>query len=324
MSKILVIEDDTEVRENLEEILQLEGYETIGAENGIEGLELAQTHLPDLIICDVMMPGLDGYQVLAALKENPDTATIPLIFLTAKVERQDIRQGMNLGADDYITKPFIPEELRTTLKSRFKKQEAVKQKYQTIIKELENKIDYLSYYNPLTQLPNRQGLYQQFNELKPRLEGNLSVLVFSLNELRSIYSNLIQIILSNIGKKLQEYQKAEKDIVILSHVNLDQFIILYQGANIDKIGQNILDMFAEKWLINAQELWLTVSIGIAIHNQPLGGDGEREVDLDNLIAQGEVAMFHVKNNNGNGCLLYNQNIKADLNEQLFLESKIFK
>ena len=108
---ILVIEDERQVRNNIQQILELSDYRVLAAENGIVGLQLAKTALPDLIICDVMMPEMDGYEVVAALRENNATATIPFIFLTAKVERTDLRQGMELGADDYLTKPFTAEEV---------------------------------------------------------------------------------------------------------------------------------------------------------------------------------------------------------------------
>ena len=106
MQKILIIEDQPDVRENIEAILELEDYETLIAENGEMGIEMAENHHPDLILCDVMMPKLDGFGVVQALRQNPITSTIPLIFVTAKADRLSLRQGMDLGADDYLTKPF--------------------------------------------------------------------------------------------------------------------------------------------------------------------------------------------------------------------------
>ena len=121
MKKILIIEDNQEVRENLEEILELYGYETIGALNGKIGVEQALVHQPDLILCDVMMPELDGYGVIHMLSRNTKTASIPFIFLTAKAEKTDFRKGMNLGADDYLTKPFEELELLNAIELRLKK-----------------------------------------------------------------------------------------------------------------------------------------------------------------------------------------------------------
>ena len=120
-NKILVIEDNTEVRENIQEILELSNYEVVTAENGKRGVEKAKTEKPDLIICDIMMPELDGYGVLYMLGKTPETNGIPFIFLTAKTEKSDFRKGMNLGADDYLTKPFEEMDLLNTIERRLNK-----------------------------------------------------------------------------------------------------------------------------------------------------------------------------------------------------------
>lgn len=129
MKKILVIEDNDEVRENTEEILQLSNYDVIVARNGKEGVELALSEIPDLIICDIMMPVMDGYGVLHILNMHTETAGTPFIFLTAKSEKLDIRKGMDLGADDYLTKPFDGLELLNAVQTRLTKAERVKEKY---------------------------------------------------------------------------------------------------------------------------------------------------------------------------------------------------
>lgn len=121
MKKILVIEDEPEMRRNLTTILRLEKFQPIGAENGQRGLELARTEKPDLILCDVMMPELDGYGVISALRMDPATVAIPFIFLTAKGEKPDIRAGMNLGADDYLTKPVPKADLLAAIRSRLER-----------------------------------------------------------------------------------------------------------------------------------------------------------------------------------------------------------
>ncbi len=126
MKKILLIEDNQDVRENTAEILELAGYKVFTAENGKVGVTAAQINKPDLIICDIMMPVLDGYGVLHLLGKNQETASIPFIFLTAKAERSDLRKGMEMGADDYITKPFDDIELLNAVESRLKKAEALR------------------------------------------------------------------------------------------------------------------------------------------------------------------------------------------------------
>jgi DNA-binding NarL/FixJ family response regulator len=118
MKKILVIEDEPEMRRNLTTVLRLEKFHPLAAENGRVGVELAKKEKPDLILCDVMMPELDGYGVIAALHADPGTVTIPFIFLTAKGEKPDVRAGMNLGADDYLTKPVAKTDLLAAIRSR--------------------------------------------------------------------------------------------------------------------------------------------------------------------------------------------------------------
>jgi DNA-binding response OmpR family regulator len=129
MKKILVIEDEPEMLRNLTTILPLERFTPLPAENGRLGIELAKKEKPDLILCDVMMPGLDGYGVIAALRTDAETATIPVIFLTAKAEKLDICAGMNPGVDDYITKPVAKADLLAAIRSRLERaiQQAVPQ-----------------------------------------------------------------------------------------------------------------------------------------------------------------------------------------------------
>ena len=120
-NSILVIDDNQDIRENIAEILTLAGYRTFTAENGKEGVETALRELPSLIVCDIMMPELDGFGVLHLLKKHPETERIPFIFLTARVERTDFRKGMEMGADDYISKPFEDIELLRAVEMRLKK-----------------------------------------------------------------------------------------------------------------------------------------------------------------------------------------------------------
>jgi DNA-binding NarL/FixJ family response regulator len=122
MKKILIIEDQPQMRRNLATILEMEDFQVVSAENGRRGIELARTEIPDLVLCDIMMPELDGFGVLQALRSDPALATLPLIFLTAKGDKPDLRAGMNLGADDYLTKPVAREDLLAAVHARLKRQ----------------------------------------------------------------------------------------------------------------------------------------------------------------------------------------------------------
>ena len=190
MSKLLVIDDDEAVRENLVELFKLEGFEVVGAENGHVGVQLARQHLPDLIMCDIMMPELDGYGVLEELRQDFATATIPFIFLTAKADRADLRQGMSQGADDYLVKPFTRNEILNAVSTRLAKQAM-------LVKKVQGKLEDLR-ANITLALPH---------ELRTPLTGILGSSELLLEEAASLPLHDIQDLARNInlaGRRLQD------------------------------------------------------------------------------------------------------------------------
>ena len=140
MKKVLVIDDTPEIRMIIEETLNMFGFSTLMAEDGESGVELAKKHLPDLIICDVHMPKLDGFGTLAKLHEDESTAGIPFMFLSGAVERPNVRRGMEMGADDYLTKPFTPSELLAAVNARLEKQAEVERQSEKKLDEFRGKI----------------------------------------------------------------------------------------------------------------------------------------------------------------------------------------
>lgn len=158
MHHILIIEDNLEVRENTAEILELAGYEVTTSPDGKKGVEQVLQSKPDLIICDIMMPVLDGYGVLHMLSKNPDTSHIPFIFLTAMTERSEMRKGMEMGADDYITKPFDKTELLKAVESRLKKAESLKKEYGKDIDGLSSFISDVSGSEALTKFTENRKI----------------------------------------------------------------------------------------------------------------------------------------------------------------------
>jgi CRP-like cAMP-binding protein len=174
-STILVIDDNKDIRENTAEILDLAGYTTLTAENGKQGVEIALREKPSIIVCDIMMPELDGYGVLHLIRKNTETAHIPLIFLTAKTERTDFRKGMEMGADDFITKPFEDIELLNAVETRIKKNAIFLQSYDSSFKGLNRflndvkgagLINKLSAQYDVDHYERKQTLYQEGK--KPR------------------------------------------------------------------------------------------------------------------------------------------------------------
>ncbi|MBD2531623.1 response regulator [Nostoc flagelliforme FACHB-838] len=220
MNTILIIEDEPQVRENIQEILQLSDFETLIAVNGKIGLEIAQSKLPDLIICDIMMPELDGYSVLSALRQNEATTNIPLIFVTAKAERSDFRQGMDFGADDYLTKPFTPEELLSAIASRLEKHALVERKAQAKLDELRMNIAHSLPHELNTPLNGILGMSQLLIENCDLMSGSdeaeIAELIYtSANRLNALvqrfllYSNL-ELIAKDTDKIRQIQEKKDK------------------------------------------------------------------------------------------------------------------
>lgn len=172
MSKILLIEDNPDVRENTAEILELANYTVLTAENGKIGVEKALQEKPDIIICDIMMPVLDGYGVLHLVNKNEDLKNIPFIFLTAKSERGDFRKGMEMGADDYITKPFTDIELLNSVESRLKKVELLKKKYPSDIRGMQEFMQDLGKSEALKNLSEGRNINHYKKKQVIYTEGN--------------------------------------------------------------------------------------------------------------------------------------------------------
>ena len=215
MKKILLIEDNSNIRENTAEILELASYMVLSAENGKIGVELAIQEVPDLIICDIMMSKIDGYSVLTALREDPATATIPFIFLTAKVERDDLRLGMELGADDYITKPCTPTELLSAIATRLEKHAVYMQQF-------------------TTEREKAKGMQKRIQELQQISQTSKDLLQNLSQELRDPLSNITMAIqmlkISPTEEARNRYLKilqeeCAREIAIINQLsNLQEFL----------------------------------------------------------------------------------------------------
>lgn len=171
IAKVLIIEDEPFVRSNIQQLLQLADFETVVAQDGNEGVELAKKEIPDLIICDVMMPKMNGYEVLEALREEQSTENIPLIFLTARADRSDFRQGMDLGADDYVAKPFTVDELLNAVNTRLEKRAAVQRHTERQLEELRSNITFSLPHELRTPLNGIMVSADLLKQLKDNIEA---------------------------------------------------------------------------------------------------------------------------------------------------------
>jgi CRP/FNR family transcriptional regulator, cyclic AMP receptor protein len=182
MKHLLLIEDNDELRENTAEILQLAGYAVVTAENGKKGIEIVLQKKIDLIICDVMMPVLDGYGVLHLINKNPELTGIPFIFLTAKAERSDFRKGMEMGADDYITKPFSDIELLNAVENRLRKAELLKKEYQSNTNGIQQMLNEFGGKNALQHLTESGNVNHYKKKQLIYTEGNHPVRLFYIEK----------------------------------------------------------------------------------------------------------------------------------------------
>lgn len=265
MKRIMVVEDTKSVREEIVTILEFENFDVVEAENGMVGFEYATKYLPDLIVCDVLMPELDGFGLLRLLREEPSTSTIPFIFLTAKAAKEDWRGGMELGADDYLTKPFTPEELINAIRTRIDKHDNINKQNDTKFEALCENIVYALPHEFITPLTAILG----FSELliDTSKENNVIKIAEGINNSGKRLERLIQnfliysqveVLLSN-PKKVAETQrmsitnpgsiikevtfskakqfKREKDIII----DIDEANVQITTENIRKMIEELVD-----------------------------------------------------------------------------------
>ncbi|HEY9741221.1 MAG TPA: EAL domain-containing protein [Coleofasciculaceae cyanobacterium] len=323
MKKILVIEDEEFVRENIVELLDAEGFEVIGAEDGRMGLNLAKAMVPDLILCDVMMPELDGYGVLTALRQDSILAAVPFIFLTAKAAKADLRQGMELGADDYLTKPFTRAELLGAIISRLKKQAAVQERYHTELQQAKEQLEYLIHNDSLTNLPNRLSLRDRFKQVQPTdtdTEKLVGVLCLSLDRFNQINDNLGHIVGDLLIKAVAERLTAcvgREDTV--ARLSADQFAIIVatieHKKEVGNLAQTILEKLSETFALAGQEIFVTASIGIGLYPR----DG---AELEQLLNHANTAMAKAKQQGGDQYEFYTAAFNIGSSERLALQSSL--
>jgi diguanylate cyclase (GGDEF)-like protein len=323
MTKILVIEDEEFIRANILQILQFEDFDTLEAANGLTGIQSAQEQIPDLILCDVMMPQLDGYGVLTALRQDSATASIPFIFLTAKASRADLRQGMQLGADDYLTKPFTADELLGAIATRLEKQAVTTQHYTTELKQAEEKLNHLIHHDSLTSLPNQLLLREQLNRVLAQANYSdqlVPILALSLNRFSQINSTLGHsfgdLLLKAVAKRLITCV-SENDTV--ARLQADRFAIILatieQRQEAANVAQTILNTLSQPFFLNSHEVFITPNIGIACY--PFNGS-----DIDTLICNANIARDLARKQEGNSYHFYTANMSAQSSNQLALETSL--
>lgn len=332
MTKILIIEDNEFARENINEILELEGFETLLASHGEQGFKLAQQHIPDLIICDVMMPKLNGYEVLEKLAEQDMLASIPFIFLTAKSSHQDFRQGMTSGSDDYLTKPFSPSELVAAVRSQLLKREALAHKYIQKINGLKSQMAKLSELDAITKLPNQKALNQSLKQPFSQA-GELYLLIISVDQLYSLNGTLntyesdclVKLIAQRIQKLFPDPHREDgkKDVFRLTE---SQFAVLTnQLSTKHKSPSDIIRSFhnllGAPYVVADQMIKITVSIGIATTAQ-IPKETATVSKASTLLRDATSAVHKIQREGGNGYCFYTEKITLDASERLSIANAL--
>ncbi|KAM3099153.1 putative bifunctional diguanylate cyclase/phosphodiesterase [Phormidesmis sp. 146-35] len=321
MATILVIEDEDIILDNLLEILELEGFQSIGAEHGAAGIAKAKAYRPDIILCDIRMPELDGYGVLEGLRQDPDTATIPVIFLSAKGDRSDVRRGMNLGADDYLTKPCAIADLLEAIQSRLKKKAVLLQTYS---QSSHSFLQSIAHTDSLTNLPSRFLLHQHLQRAmeQSNQEQSIAVLCVNVNRFRTInatYGHGIgDELLQTIGQRLQ---KTVQSASLIARMGADEFgvvltSVLDQQAVAD-VAQLILTAVTSLYSLKGHEIRVQVSIGVALHSRHAKSSEE-------LVLRAETARRWCQKQGQSSYMFYNLTMDAVEAERRLIESDLGK
>ncbi|MGQ9865781.1 MAG: putative bifunctional diguanylate cyclase/phosphodiesterase [Pseudanabaenaceae cyanobacterium] len=256
---ILVIEDSNVLREEIGDILRLEGYEVWEAENGRVGWELAKLRRPSVILCDVVMPEMDGLSVLRAVRQHPETETIPLIFLTAQADKRDIRRGMELGADDYLTKPFTASELLGAVRARLQKQARLVVQHRPVA------IADPTPYDPVTGLPNAQALEKSLAQAIAQTGVGLAVVDFgNFDALGGVLgSDVEQRLLPQIAQRLR---MGLPESTLIARTREAEFALLVPGNpldNLEAVARVCLRLLTTAFSLNGCDVVLHGAIGLA-------------------------------------------------------------
>lgn len=325
MATILVIEDVEALREEIMETLSYEGFDVLGAENGVVGVQIAKTYLPNLIICDIAMPELDGFGTLVALRQEPKTSMIPFIFLTAMTEKADMRHAMQLGADDYLTKPFTSAELLGAIASRLQKYNSARDHYYDEIRAVGEKFEYLSHHDGLTQLPNRILFHESLSQaiLHAKINNKSLALLFldmdNFNIINNTLGNDIgdQLFIA-IAERLKRYT-APCDMV--ARIQGDEFALIISDItdtlSIKLETQKILDLLSRPYHLYGHEVFITSSIGISIFP-------EDHQEVEGLIKNAELAMYYAKTHNRNSYKLYSPDLNVQSSEYMALANSLHR
>lgn len=294
MARILAIDDESKMLELITAFLEHDDHEVRTATNGQIAIELARSFQPDLILCDVQMPDMDGYSVLKAVRESADLADVPFVFLTGLDDMKQLRQGMNSGADDYLTKPFTYADLSAAIRVRLEKHRAVSERYEADVREAEARADEALYREDVTGLPNRRRL----NEVFPALQAEMPAMIllsFAFDGFGTFAKQhaeaRVNAVLKGASTRLRGlYPEADR----VFYIDRNRFVVLLSPGPtpLNLRAQSLLGRLNEPYKIMQQDFLLTASVGIACY--PDNGE-----DLTTLLNRAEDARAKAESDGGN-------------------------
>lgn len=318
MAKILVIEDDAVLLDFLREALGTADHDVVTAGNGFDGVKLAQEAVPDLIISDVNMPGLNGHGVLKKLQTDPVTTNIPFIFLTGNSDIDDFRAGMSLGADDYLMKPVDIKQLTTAVNTRLKKHANLTQRYRDEITRTMQSLQMTLNYDEFTGLPKKAILEKRIKKIKlsASYNANIALMIVKLDRFRAMADVLGSSLIKLLIERFREVLEDEQEVYLLDN---DEFAWLIE----DDQGEVFLNALAQKMLINIrrtfnyknQELHFNASIGVSQSKI-------RDINFTRLQSEAELALNYAVEQGYSNYKFFEPDMKNHVFQRIRLEGAL--
>ena len=323
--KILVIDDDDAVRKWIALVLTKEGYDCHEAGDGNIGASIAEIFNPDVILCDIEMPGIDGYAVFKRLSENPKTALIPFIFVTGRNLREDIRKGMSLGADDYLIKPMAEAELVDSVRARLIKKQLQDRQGQKKIQRARDAVTREISYCRLTHLPNRQLLLKQFLEMNESsfLVDSFAVLSLGMDNLRDITeafgSRCEEIVLRAVVRRLNRHLDSGAMLYRGKHDSFDVLIRNTKDKNkLEALMKEIIHALSASFSYKNQMFRIKVSIGCTFYEQQSGAQ------VETILNRAETARHYARKEAEKGYRFYIPEMQKSVVDRMTLENHLYK